>query len=482
MAEWRKVLVSGSNAHIAAITASTMGAISEDAEVVFREESSGRFFSSGSNFNIKYTSSDGGQLYLDNIGLSAYNITASGLPDIVTNNSTVVFRHPTHGGLQTTSSLFFEDGILSFPNGAFSGSFTGDGSNLTGVVGTLPFPLTNANGIISSSGTDFIYSGSQAVEVGVHIAPLGGLFFQNQGLSLAASLAGDGLYFSGTGTNNFTTISIDLAANSGLDTSSGKLEIHSDIAGNGLNWDDANGELDIDLATNSGLAIAGTGLELANSVAGQGLTFSGNNKEVISVDDTFVVTSSNFIHFKTGSSNLTLSAGAMATASTNGFTAFLIDDPDFTYDLNTTLSGDFVFTNDLTIEGDLVVSGAFVSASFETQNLNVADQFILLNSGSSTGDGGFIVQTTTTQGAFMFYDSESARWGVSNNAQLKTTTNLDITGSGAAALVTVQITGSSEAVILNSTPLFGANDSTKQGQLVITTAPATNESSVYIYS
>ena len=171
MAEWRKVLVSGSNAHIAAITASTMGAISEDAEVVFREESSGRFFSSGSNFNIKYTSSDGGQLYLDNIGLSAYNITASGLPDIVTNNSTVVFRHPTHGGLQTTSSLFFEDGILSFPNGAFSGSFTGDGSNLTGVVGTLPFPLTNANGIISSSGTDFIYSGSQAVEVGGPYCP-----------------------------------------------------------------------------------------------------------------------------------------------------------------------------------------------------------------------------------------------------------------------------------------------------------------------
>ena len=142
MATWRKVLISGSNAHIAAITASTMGAISEDTEVVFRRDTTGQFFDSGSDFNVKYTSSDGGQLYLDNIGLTAHNISASGVPNNVKNNSQVLFWDPEYGGLQATSSLTFNDGQLSFPDGVFSGSFTGDGSGLTGVIGTLAYPLT----------------------------------------------------------------------------------------------------------------------------------------------------------------------------------------------------------------------------------------------------------------------------------------------------------------------------------------------------
>jgi len=484
-AEWRKILISGSNAHVATITASVMGAISEDTEVVFRHSSTGRFFSSGSDFNVKYTSSNGGQLYLDNIGLTTYNISASGTPNNVQDNSQILFWHPSHGGLQATSSLFYDADTnqIQFIDGTFSGSFTGDGSGLTGVVGTLPNPLTNANGIISSSGEDFSYNGTDAVTVTVYTASNGGLEFSGGGLKLASSLAGAGLYFPSASTNNYSTMSINLAPNSGLDTGSSGLTINSNIAGDGLAY--SIGILSVDLATNSGLTLVGSSpnaeLRLASTLPGDGLQWADAGQyDELEIDPSFVVTSSATVTFKTGSTNILLTSDG--TAVPGGFEANLIDNPTFTYDLNTTLTGDFTFQGDLYVEGNFTVTGSLVSASFETENLNIADQFILLNSGSNTGDGGFIVSQGSGNGAFMFYDSDAQRWGVSVDNVAVTTTNLSVTGSNATALVTTKITSDSEATVLVSTPTFGSNDSDKQGQLIITTAPATNESSVYIYA
>ena len=482
MAEWRKVLVSGSNAHIAAITASTMGEVSNDTEVIFRQNSTGRFFTSGSDFNVKYTSSNGGQLYLENLGLSTYNITASGLGDDVTNDAQIIFWDSVSNGLLATSSLYFEDGTLVFDDGIFSGSFTGDGSGLTGVVGTLPYPLTNGNGIVSSSGEDFIWSGSQAVKVQINTASNGGLEFTGGGLHLDSTLPGSGLYYPSASDNNYSTMSVDLAVNSGLNTSSDGLEVNSNIAGDGLSY--GSGQLSINLAANSGLSTAGGNLNLDPGLPGYGLqwTNGGADYSELRVNTSQVVTSSATITFSTGSSNLTLTS-TNGTASSAGFKAFVIDNPEFTYDLNNTLTGNFDVTGDLTVEGNLVVTGTLVSASFQTENLNIADQFILLNSGSSTGDGGFVIQTSNSNnGAFLFYDSESARWGVSNASQLINDETHDIDQNGHAALVTVVITGSNEATLLGSTPLFGVDDDTRGGQLIVTTAPDTNESSIYIYA
>ena len=484
-AEWRKILISGSNAHIAAITASTMGAVSEDTEVVFRKDSTGRFYSSGSTFNVKYTSSDGGQLYLDNLGLTAYNISASGIPDLVQDNSQMLFWDPNTGGIKATSSVFFDtdNNQIEFVDGVFSGSFTGDGSQLTGVIGTLANPLTNAQGIISSSGEDFEYDGTQGVIVQVNTASNGGLDFTNGGLHLVDTLAGSGLYFPSASTNNYSTMSVDLDQNSGLSTGSGdstsKLKLSDSLPGNGLEYDNANSVMQVKLATNSGLTSGPGGIALANSLAGTGLSWA-NIYDELEIDSTYVVTQSNYIVFNTGSSNLTLTGGAMTTASANGYQAYLIDNPEFTYDLNDTLSGDFTFNNDVIVKGDFTISGSLVTASIETDNLNIADQFILLNSGSSTGDGGFTVSTSATQGGYLFYNSSSARWGVSSPVNYGDTH--DVNSTDHAALVTVQISNSNESTILASTPLFGTDDSDRQGQLVITTAAATNESSIYIYA
>ena len=87
MAVWRKILVSGSNAHVAAITASVAPSPTDKAQAVFRDTTTGRFFSTASVF---FTSSNGvgdNQLVLDKTGLSAFNISASGTPNNVQNRS-----------------------------------------------------------------------------------------------------------------------------------------------------------------------------------------------------------------------------------------------------------------------------------------------------------------------------------------------------------------------------------------------------------
>ena len=432
MAEWRKVLVSGSNAHVASITASNVPDVVDRAEVLFRQDSSGRFFSDS---NIFFTSSDNGQLYLDNVGLTAFNISASGTPDLVSNNSEILFRNPTTTGLESTSSLFFDvpNNQVQFVGGTFSGSFTGDGSGLTGVIGSLGQPLKNGNGIVSSSGANFSYNGNEQVTVTIHTASNGGLVFgASNGIQIATSLAGHGLEFPHAAASNYSTMSIKLDGTSngtsGLKTGSNGLALSDNIGGDGLDY--TNGVLKVDLASNSGLFLQGSSpnkqLRLSAALDGEGLVFS-TDYSVLAVDPTFVVTSSNVVKLQTGSNNLTMAAGTGITASANGFTGHLHQNPVFTYDLNNTLSGDFTFTNDLFVEGNFTVSGTLASASFETENLNIADQFILLNSGSTEGDGGFVVQTSNTQGAYIFYDYESKRWGVSDEGELLTQNSHSIT-------------------------------------------------------
>ena len=485
MAVWRKILVSGSNAHVASITASVAGTPIDKSQAVFRDQTTGRFFSTGSIF---FTASNGNQLFLDKTGLTAFNISASGTPDEVSTNSQVLFRNPNSTGIEATSSLFFNSNDqLEFSSsqgpGVFSGSFFGDGSGLTGVLGTLSQNLSSANGIGSSSGAVFSYNGTQAVKMQILTASNGGLAFTNDGLHLAPTLAHQGLYFSGTGTDNYSSMSIALTpgGTSGLTTGSDQLAISSSIAGNGLTF--ALGALSIDVATDGGLQIQSDELKLTNTLPGDGLQYSTANS-VLAVNPLQVVTSASRITFETGSTNLTLTVGPNDSLQTSsrGFSQRLINDPVVTYDLNSTLTGDFTFQNNVNVEGNFTVSGSITSASIETENLNVADQFVLVNSGSTGTDGGFVVQTTSTNGAFLFYDGTNKRWGVSNSNQPVQDTSHTIIETNHAALVTTTITNDSESVLINSTPLFGTANTNRSGQLAITTVALPNESSVFIYA
>ena len=91
---------------------------------------------------------------------------------------------------------------------------------------------------------------------------------------------------------------------------------------------------------------------------------------------------------------------------------------NFTFNDSTnvlTVTGDQVISQDLTVGRNLVVSG---TASFQhTEDLDIADRFIRMASGStSTGDGGFVVQQTSATDCEVFgFDSSTTRFGVSGS-------------------------------------------------------------------
>jgi hypothetical protein len=74
------------------------------------------------------------------------------------------------------------------------------------------------------------------------------------------------------------------------------------------------------------------------------------------------------------------------------------------------------------ISGDLTVNGT--TTTINTQNLNVADKFILLSSGStSPNDGGIIIQSAVGGTGFAFlYDQGQARWAYTGSLSATATT------------------------------------------------------------
>ena len=88
------------------------------------------------------------------------------------------------------------------------------------------------------------------------------------------------------------------------------------------------------------------------------------------------------------------------------------------------VTGNSVFNNNVVVSGDLTVAG---TASFQnSQNLLVADQFILLASGSSTlVDGGIIVANGGLSGSALYLEVASSgnygRWAVASELNASAT-------------------------------------------------------------
>lgn len=214
-------------------------------------------------------------------------------------------------------------------SGSFSGSFEGDGSGLTNVVGTIENALTDGNGI-----ADFTYDGSSAV-------------------SIAAEVSGSTLVVGATG----------LAVNAGGVTA---VELASDsvITSKILDANVTNAKL-----ANSVIEVT-DGSNATDIALGQSITFTGTANEATVVE---------------GAGTITVG-----------------------------LPDDVTITQDLTVSRNLVVQG---TASFQhTEDLAIADRFILLASGStSVGDGGIVVQQTGQDvGEVFAFDAATERWAIAD--------------------------------------------------------------------
>ena len=315
--------------------------------------------------------------------------------------------------------------------GSFTGSFVGDGSQLTGLPdGTTPNSLTDGNGI-----ADFTFNGSAAQTVSVEAdgstlsVGAGGVKVADAGITatqINTSVAGAGLA-GGAGTAlsvNVDDSSIEIATDtlrvkaggiSAAMIAAGAVTTSSMATGQGIV--SASAQINLGDATgNIALGSQTTGAYVGALGSGTGVTIGSNSGEgsqpTIAVNygsTANTAVQGNATATFTGTTNeITVSdASAQAIGGNVAVTIGLPDDVTITQDAN--IGRDLVVARNLTVQG---------TASFaSTTDLDVADRFIRMASGSTaTGDGGIVVQQTgPTDGEAFAYDSARTRWGVTGS-------------------------------------------------------------------
>ena len=323
-------------------------------------------------------------------------------------------------------------GLTNVSSTSFTGSFNGDGSGLTGVtgIGTTTEALTDGNGI-----ADFTFNGSAATSVAVEAdgstltVGAGGVKVADAGITatqIATAVAGAGLA-GGAGTAlsvNVDDSSIEIATDtlrvkaggiSAAMIAAGAVTTSSMASGQGIV--SASAQINLgDASGNVALGSQTTGAYVGALGSGTGVTIGSNTGEgsspTIAVNygsTANTAVQGNATATFTGTAN-EIEVSDSSAQAIGGNVAVTIGLPsDVTITQDASIGRDLVVARNLTVQG---------TASFaSTTDLDVADRFIRMASGSTaTGDGGIVVQQTgPTDGEAFAYDSARTRWGVTGS-------------------------------------------------------------------
>lgn len=291
-------------------------------------------------------------------------------------------------------------------SGSFSGSFQGSlQSVLAGVNRPNIVSYDIATGTFSYQGTgSFTATSASYVPSSGVDGPLGMNSILSASNALTSSLAQKttGALTQGTGVAAFTfdgstntTVAVSGAATLTTDKITkwtGTAFADSSLTDNGTTITGA-----------TSLQLTGANTQLTGSFTG---SFKGDGSGLSGLATVLAITGSNGT---SGSVNL-VSQGLTITGTTNEIETSVSNQT-----VTIGLPDNVVIGNNLTVNNNLTVLG---TASFQnTSNLEVADRFILLASGSNTaGDGGLVVQQGTQNVGELFgFDSGTTRWGVTSS-------------------------------------------------------------------
>jgi hypothetical protein len=357
MATWKKVIVSGSTANLAALQVDNL--------------TSGQVVIGGGAGNLTTTAINGTGNIVATTGASGLEHSGSfsgsfqgnfvgttNLPDLTQGTGITAFTYD--GGATATvsvagASTLTDNKIPKWTGTAFANSSLADDG--TTITGTTSIQLTGANSNLSGS-----FSGS----------------FQGDGASLTGV----------TATAIFpTTAKTDLANTDQF------------FINDGANKYVTYGNLLTDLA-GTNLAVEGTdSLTLATTITG--LTSVTSTTFVGNLTGTATTASNITPAITNNTDNYILTATGGGTINGEG---------NLTFDGTTlTVTGNEVVTGNLTVQG---------TASFQqTTNLEVADRFVLFASGSNTaGDGGIVIQQGTQNvGELYGFENAANRWGFTSS-------------------------------------------------------------------
>jgi hypothetical protein len=356
MAEWKKLVVSGSNVSQLNNDAGylTAGTITQANGYATASANGVELLAANATASLNFASSSGqGLTIAATSGPNTLTFGLSAIPNNSLANDSITIGDTSIdlGATATTiNALTLTNAVGS---GSFSGSFQGDGSGLTGIVATatsLQNALSSGTGIVP-----FVYNALVPIDVAV---------------SGAAELS-----------NNIIT-----------------------------KWNDTDGKFVDSSLTDNGTAITGTtSIQLtgANSILSGSFSgsFQGNGSGLTGIASNLAISGS------TGNGSIALQTQALSIVGTANEVETSVSGQTVTVGLpnNVTIGQDLIVSNNLTVIG---------TASFQhTSNLEVADRFVLLASGSNApGDGGIVIQQSTQNSGELFgWDSGQSRWGVTGS-------------------------------------------------------------------
>jgi len=384
MASWKKVLVSGSNIEVAAVTASAVPAIGSTSgnNVLlidttgggFNQITPGQFQASLGQYAYTASADSGTSIVIGaadtldiagGAGIETTIVSNSGAEitvdlDYTGSNNFIEIATDLEGtSIATTDTIIYNDAT--------------DGNIKKGLVSDLPF--SNNSGTVTSvaiSGTDGIDvdSGSPITTSGTITLGLSNVPNASLANSSITVTAGSGLT-NGGAVSLGSTVTLDVGAGTGITVNANDVALKN--AGSLSNntaplWDSGNGQfIDSSITEAASVVTIAAGLEVG---APTGTALTGE------------IYTQNGVVVETGGLQV--------------------------------LAGDSTFAEDVTINGDLTVNGT--TTTIDTTNLLVADKFALFASGSDgTTDGGIIVQQGATTGYALGVDGSADRWGLQNN-------------------------------------------------------------------
>jgi hypothetical protein len=251
-------------------------------------------------------------------------------------------------------------------SGSFSGSFKGDGSNLTGIASTLAFSGSTGNDTLNLKTEALLVTGSNSISAAV----------TNNTITITA----DNATTSAKGVASFSSTNFGVTSGNVAIKAGGvnAVTLNADVAGTGLSLDNGDNSLKVDYGSTSGTAVEGN----------TSLTVQGTTGEI-----------------EVSGGSITLGSGGTVT----------IGLPD-----NVTISGSLTAngnvylgnstSDSVTIAGNLYVQGT--TTTVDSTTVQIGDNIIELN-GSGAANGGLLVRDVTggsTTSGSLLWDTTTDYW------------------------------------------------------------------------
>ena len=363
----------------------------------------------------------------------------------------------------------------TFLTGSFTGSFTGNGAGLTGVTATAVFPTTLLTPLLSSHQVFVNDGANKYATVGQFTASAyagvsGDITISTAGV---ATIAANSVALGTDTTGNYVQ---DITAGSGINTLSAASEgtqqtisvnsgsmlpyfsgsIFSTVSGDititagGVSAIGSGVIVNADVNNSAAIAaskinFSGTGFVSASVLAagsGQGsttLTTNGVSSGDVTATGLGTAGTPTFAGLTITNGNIAINNTTSTALTTTGTTAAVFNTTATTVNafgaataINIgAVTGLTTINNDTRIRGALYVDGPVTAIS--SSNLYVADQFILLASGSATTtDGGIIIDRGSDAAGNIGYgfDSTTDRWGFQSGMADGTNTIVPTSANG----------------------------------------------------